>query len=60
MRKVLAAMAVIAVLGIGLAGVKEGTAVKNPDVAALVKGDNEVAFDLYAQLREKDGNLILP
>jgi serpin B len=28
-----------------------------PDKAAVVKGNNEFAFDLYAQLRTRDGNL---
>ncbi|HEX5268842.1 MAG TPA: serpin family protein [Gemmataceae bacterium] len=30
---------------------------KNADVATVVKGNNQFAFDLYDQLRKKDGNL---
>jgi serpin B len=33
------------------------TAVVELDVAAVVRGDNAFAFDLYAPLREKDGNV---
>ena len=29
----------------------------DPDVAALVKGNNEFAFDLYRQLSKKEGNI---
>jgi serine protease inhibitor len=29
-----------------------------PDVNALVKGNNEFAFDLYARLSEKEGNIV--
>src|SRR5947208_16438869 len=29
----------------------------NPDVASVVQGDNAFAFDLYAKLRDQEGNL---
>jgi serpin B len=38
------------------AEVKE-TRVDRADMAAVVNGDNQFAFDLYGQLRNKDGNL---
>jgi serpin B len=56
MRNLLVAMALITMSGIGLVAAKEGE-VKNPDVAAVVKGNNEFAFDLYAQIRAREGNL---
>jgi serpin B len=33
------------------------TAVQEADLAAVVRGDNALAFDLYARLRGKDGNV---
>jgi serpin B len=58
MRNLLMAMAVAAAFaaGVGLLTAKEPEA-KKPDVAAVVKGNNQFAFDLYAQLRKQDGNL---
>ncbi|HKI33811.1 MAG TPA: serpin family protein [Gemmataceae bacterium] len=56
MRKivVIAAVAVLAT-GLGLPAAEKAEP-KNGDVAAVVKGNNEFAFDLYGQLREKEGN----
>jgi serpin B len=51
----LAALAVI-VGGVAPLTAKEAE-VKKPDVAAVVKGDNQFAFDLYGQLRDREGNL---
>jgi serpin B len=58
MRKGLMAVAVgtILVTGLGLTAAPEGRADK-ADVSAVVKGNNEFAFDLYARLRARDGNL---
>ena len=57
MRKLLVITAA-AVLASGLAlSAAEKTEPKNADVAKVVKGNNEFAFDLYGQLRQKDGNL---
>jgi serpin B len=52
---VLAAVALLA-SGAGLSAA-EKAAPKNADVSTVVKGNNEFAFDLYAQLRKGDGNL---
>jgi serpin B len=40
-----------------VAAVPTSAAPSKNDVAAVVRGNNEFAFDLYAQLRQKDGNL---
>ncbi len=37
---------------------KEPEVAPSPDVLALARGNNEFAFDLYARLAQKDGNLI--
>jgi hypothetical protein len=56
MRKLLLiAVPVVLVAGLGLATPKE-VEVKKPVWAAVVKGNNQFAFDLYGQLREKEGN----
>jgi len=39
-------------------GDNEPEAAPSPDVLALARGNNEFAFDLYARLAKKDGNLI--
>jgi serpin B len=57
MRKVLIGVAILAALeGGGLMSANEPND-KKADVAALVKGDNVFAFDLYNQLRAKEGNV---
>lgn len=53
---VIAAVAAVFATGVGLTAAKDPEPTK-PDVAAVVKGDNEFAFDLYGRLREQDGNL---
>ena len=40
-----------------VAAVPTSAAPSKSDIAAVVRGNNEFAFDLYAQLKEKDGNL---
>jgi serpin B len=50
------AVAFLPVLALaGVFGCAEGAA--NPDVPAVVEGNNRFAFDLYGRLREQDGNL---
>src|SRR5579884_3912077 len=57
MRKVLIGVAILAALGGGgLMSANEPND-KKADVAALVKGDNAFAFDLYNQLRAQEGNV---
>lgn len=57
MRKIVVMMAA-AVLVSGLAlSAAEKAEPKKGDVATVVKGNNEFAFDLYGQLRKNDGNL---
>lgn len=57
MRKLLlTAVPVVLVAGLGPATPKEAE-VKKPVWAAVVKGNNQFAFDLYGRLREKEGNL---
>ena len=51
---VFAALALMAA-GVSVAGVTGGPV--NPDVATVVKGGNEFAFDLYAKLKDQPGNL---
>jgi serpin B len=40
-----------------IAVVPTSAAPSKSDMAAVVRGNNEFAFDLYAQLKQKDGNL---
>jgi serpin B len=55
MRTFLVPGALAALLSAGLAiPAAEKTPVKNPDVAAVVKGNNQFAFDLYKQLSKTD------
>jgi serpin B len=42
---------------VGLAVAADPATEEKPDTAALVKGDNEFAFDLYTRLRTGEGNL---
>src|SRR5262245_44329524 len=49
-------LAVLALAATGLATAQQAPR-NGPDTAALVKGNNQFALDLYGQLREKDGNL---
>jgi len=58
MRKgsVIAAAAAILATGFGPEGLP-GARSQEADVSAVVKGDNEFAFDLYGRLRHHDGNL---
>jgi serpin B len=57
MRKFL--IGVVALAALGGCGLMEGSEQneQKADVAALVKGDNAFAFNLYDQLRAKDGNV---
>jgi len=56
-RTILTSAAVLtAALGLALAPMAKADP-KNNDVAEVVKGNNEFAFDLYGQLRKKDGNV---
>jgi serpin B len=58
MRKLLTSVAVATALVIGLASPPaKGGNVTKTEVAAVVKGNNEFAFDLYGQLRTCNGNL---
>jgi len=47
-------LACVVVAGLAVA---QPPAQLNPDTATIAKGECEFAFDLYAQLRSKDGNL---
>src|SRR5689334_8406601 len=48
---------VVRLLCLVLSGVAVPTIQAQPDVAALVQGNDEFAFALYERLAEKDGNL---
>jgi serpin B len=52
------AVMVVGVLAMGDSGVgAAGSKPAEPDEAALVKGNSQFAFDLYARLRARDGNV---
>src|SRR5215510_13720384 len=50
---------IVALAGAALAGAAAGQPAGRvaPDVAKVAQGNNVFAFDLYARLRDKDGNL---
>ena len=50
------AVVLAGVLGVGAAGIAAGGNPAERDGAALVKGNSEFAFDLYARLRARNGN----
>ena len=61
MRKFLVLAAAAAILSAGLTlSAAEKTDEGKKAIPGVVKGNNEFAFDLYGQLKKKDGNLFLP
>jgi hypothetical protein len=61
MRKFLVLAAAAAILSAGLTlSAAEKADEEKKTISGAVKGNSEFAFDLYGQLRKKDGNLFLP
>jgi hypothetical protein len=60
MFKVLIVLGVVLLVAWPALRAAEPAPARNADVAAVVKGNNQFAFDLYGQLRKKDGNPFLP